>query len=306
MTRPLLRFNHIFQLVGNTPMVKLNHVNPYSHVEVFVKLEGFNPMGSLKDRVALHVLEHAEACGELRPEHTIVEATSGNTGISLAWVARLKGYPCVMVLPTWVSAERKHLLSALGAEMILVEDEAAAITRAQEIAQDPQYFFPNQFENDQNWRTHYRTTGQEIWEQTEGQLTHFVAAMGTTGTLMGVGRRLHEYNTAIQVIGVQPATVVHRQEGLVNKGELQWPLFDDHVIDQLLEITDAHAIRIARDLFCREGLFLGISSGTSVAGALHIAAQIEHGFVVALCGDHGFKYLSTDLYRLDFDKAHDN
>jgi cysteine synthase B len=305
MTRPLRRVKHIFQLVGNTPMVKLNHVNPHPHVEIFVKLEGFNPMGSLKDRVAFHVLEHAEACGELRPGHIIVEATSGNTGISLAWVARLKGYPCVMVLPAWVSAERKHLLSALGAELILVEDEATAITRAQKIAQDPQYFFPNQFENDQNWRAHYSTTGQEIWEQTEGQLTHFVAAMGTTGTLMGVGRRLHEYNAAIQVIGVQPATVVHRQEGLVNKGELQWPLFDTHVVDQLLEITDADAIRVARDLFCLEGLFLGVSSGTSVAGALHIAEQIEHGFIVALCGDHGFKYLSTDLYRPDLDELHD-
>lgn len=297
MTRPLPPVNHVFQLIGNTPMVKLQQINPYPQVEIYVKLEGFNPMGSLKDRVALHVLEHAEATGALRPNHIIVEATSGNTGISLAWVAQLKGYRCMMILPQWVSAERKHLLAALGAELLLVKDEATAIARAQAIAQDPQYFFPNQFENAQNWRAHYRTTGQEIWEQTSGQLTHFVAAMGTSGTLMGVGRRLHKWNPAIQVIGIQPATKDHRQEGLVNQGELQWPLYDARVVDQLLEVTDADAIRMARDLFHHEGLFLGISSGTSVAGAVRIASQLEHGYIVALCGDHGFKYLSTNLYR---------
>jgi cysteine synthase len=297
MTHPRHPVHHVFQLIGNTPIVKLQHVNPYPHVELYVKLEGFNPMGSLKDRVALHVLEHAEATGALRPDHIIVEATSGNTGISLSWVARLKGYRCLMILPAWVSDERKHLLSALGAELILVDDEAAAIDRAHEIAQDPHYFYPNQFENDQNWRAHYRSTGPEIWTQTGGRVTHFVAAMGTSGTLMGVGRRLHEYKPTIQVIGIQPATKEHRQEGLVNHAELQWPLYDPQVVDHLLEIPDTDAIRMARDLFHREGLFLGISSGTAVAGAVRVAAQIKHGYIVALCGDHGFKYLSTELYR---------
>jgi cysteine synthase len=184
------RVNHVFELIGKTPMVKINKWNPNPNVEIYAKLEWFNPMGSLKDRIALPMIERAEESGKLTKDKVILEATSGNTGISIAWAATLKGYKCVIVMPKFVSVERRKILRALGAKLVFVSTEAEVVEKAREMARDPKYFMTDQFANEENWKAQYKTTGQEIWEQTDGKITHFVAGIGTSGTLMGVARRL--------------------------------------------------------------------------------------------------------------------
>ena len=290
------RVNHVFELIGGTPLVKINNLNPNPHVEIHAKLECFNPMGSLKDRIALPMIERAEEEGKLNNEKIIVEATSGNTGISVAWVAALKGYKCVIVLPKFVSVEKKKILRALGAELVLVSTETELVERAREIAQNPQYFLTDQFINEHNWKAHYHTTGEEIWEQTQGKITHFVAGIGTSGTLMGVGRKLREYNRKIQIIGVEPNRPGHKQEGLVNLDELHPEIFNPEELDEKIMVNDEDAFQTARNLFIQEGLFVGISSGSAMYGALRKACELDAGFIVTLFGDHGFKYLSTELY----------
>src|SRR5512136_2647470 len=211
--------NHVFELIGKTPMIRINNMAPNPNVKIYAKLEGFNPMGSLKDRIALGMILSAEEEGNLTKDKIILEATSGNTGISVAWVAALKGYRCEIVLPSSVSEERKKILKLLGAKLIFVSTEEGAVKKAREMAENSQYFMTDQFANDMNWKAHYQTTGEEIWEQTEGRITHFVAGCGTSGTLMGVARRLREHNSKVQVIGVQPSNPNHRQEGLLNAEE---------------------------------------------------------------------------------------
>jgi len=290
------RVAHVFELIGNTPLVRINKMNHNPKVEIYAKLEGFNPMGSLKDRIALRMIEKAENDGRLTRDKTILEATSGNTGISVAWVAALKGYKCLIVMPEFVSVERRKILKALGAELVLVQDEPALVPRAREIAEDPRFFMTDQFFNEENWKAHYETTGKEIWEQTEGKITHFVAGIGTSGTLMGVARRLKEFNLDIQIIGVQPSRPGHRQEGLLNLEEFHPEIFDPDELDEMIMVDDEAAFRTARDVLLKEGLFVGISSGATMYGAVVKARQLEEGMIVTLFGDHGFKYLSTKVF----------
>jgi cysteine synthase B len=299
----LKRVDHVFDLIGGTPMVRINRLNPNPHVEMYAKVEGFNPMGSLKDRIALRMIERAEAEGTLTKGKVVVEATSGNTGISVAWVAALKGYRCVIVMPDFVSVERRKVLQALGAEVIYVSTEGELVERARAIAQDPQYFMTDQFTNDENWKTHYYTTGEEIWAQTEGTVTHFVAGLGTSGTLMGVARKLREHNPRIQIIGVQPSRPGNQQEGLLNLEEFRPEIFSAEEVDEMMLVEDADAFTVARDLFLKEGLFVGISSGSAMAGAIRKARDLTEGVIVTLLGDHGFKYLSTDLFAGAADPA---
>jgi cysteine synthase B len=301
----LKRVDHVFDLIGGTPMVRINRLNPNPHVEMYAKVEGFNPMGSLKDRIALRMIERAEAEGTLTKGKVVVEATSGNTGISVAWVAALKGYRCVIVMPDFVSVERRKVLQALGAEVIYVSTEGELVERARAIAQDPQYFMTDQFTNDENWKTHYYTTGEEIWAQTEGTVTHFVAGLGTSGTLMGVARKLREHNPRIQIIGVQPSRPGNQQEGLLNLEEFRPEIFSAEEVDEMMLVEDADAFTVARDLFLKEGLFVGISSGSAMAGAIRKARDLTEGVIVTLLGDHGFKYLSTDLFAGAADPAPD-
>jgi cysteine synthase B len=288
--------SHVFELIGKTPMVRINKMNPNPHVEIYAKLEGFNPMGSLKDRIALRMIERAEEEGKLTKDKTILEATSGNTGISVAWVAALKGYRCTIVMPESVSDERKKILKVLGAELVFASSEIEAITKAREIAKNAQYFMTNQFANEMNWKAHYQTTGEEIWEQTEGRITHFVAGIGTSGTLMGVARKLREFKEDIQIVGVQPSRLGSGQQGLLNLRVFCPEIYKQDEVNEMLMVEDEDAFKTARDLLLKEGLFVGISSGSAMWGAIQKAKEINEGLIVTIFGDHGFKYLSTDLF----------
>jgi cysteine synthase B len=290
------RASHIFELIGNTPMVRINKMNPNPNVEIYAKLEVFNPMGSLKDRIALRMIEKAEEEGKLTKGKVILEATSGNTGISVAWVATLKGYKCEIILPTSVSEERKKILKALGAELVFVSTEAEAIQTARAKAKDTQYFMTDQFANEMNWKTHYETTGEEIWKQTDGKITHFVAGIGTSGTIMGVARRLKELKKDIQIVGVQPSQPHHRQQGLLNLSDFCPEICKRDEVDEMIMVEDEDAFKTARELLLREGLFVGISSGSTMWSAIKKAKEINQGLIVTIFGDHGFKYLSTNLF----------
>jgi cysteine synthase B len=290
------RVNHVFELIGKTPMVRINNMNPNPYVEIYAKLEGFNPMGSLKDRIALQMIEKAEKEGKLTKGKIILEATSGNTGISIAWVAALKGYKCIIVLPNSVSDERRKILKALGAKLLFASTEAEAIKTAREKAKNTQYFMTDQFANEMNWKTHYETTGEEIWKQTEGKITHFVAGIGTSGTIMGVARRLKELKKDIQIVGVQPSQPHHRQQGLLNLSDFCPEICKRDEVDEMIMVEDEDAFKTARELLLREGLFVGISSGSTMWSAIKKAKEINQGLIVTIFGDHGFKYLSTNLF----------
>ncbi len=289
--------SHVFGLIGQTPIVKINRINPNPAAEIYAKIEWLNPTGSLKDRIALNMIEEAEKEKRLTKDKIILEATSGNTGIAIAWVAALKGYKCVIVMPKDASEERKKILDLLGADFILTNTETEAISKARETAKDPQYVMTDQFANDMNWKTHYQTTAQEVWEQTSGKITHFVAGIGTSGTIMGVGRRLKELNPKIQIIGVQPSRTQSKQQGLLNLKEFCPEICKvNEVIDEMIMVDDKDAFKIAKDLIIKEGLFAGISSGSAMYGAIQKAREIQRGLIVTILGDHAFKYLSTDLF----------
>jgi cysteine synthase len=289
--------SHVFELIGQTPIVKINKINPNPATEIYAKLKWFNPMGSLKDRIALRMIENAEREGKLTRGKIILEATSGNTGIAIAWVAALKGYKCTIVMPDGVSEERKKILNILGAELIFTDTEIGAISKAREIARDSRYVMTDQFASEINWKAHYQTTAEEIWEQTQGRLTHFVAGIGTSGTIMGVGRRLKKLNPKIQIVGVQPSKVHSKQEGLLNLKEFYPEICKvNEVVDEMIMVDDEEAFRTAKDLIVKEGLFAGISSGSAMYGAIQKARENDRGLVVVVLGDHGFKYLSTDLF----------
>jgi len=290
------RASHVFELIGNTPMVRINKMNPNPNVEIYAKLEGCNPTGSLKDRIALRMIERAEEEGELTKDKIILEATSGNTGISVAWVAALKGYRCIIVLPESVSDERKKILKVLGADVVFVSTETEAVKKAREIAKNAQYFMTDQFANEMNWKAHFQTTGEEIWEQTEGRITHFVAGIGTSGTIMGVARKLREFKGDIRIVGVQPSRPGSRQQGLLNLRDFCPEICKYDELDEMLMVEDEDAFKTARDLLLKEGLFVGISSGSAMWGAIQKAKEINEGLIVTIFGDSGFKYLSTNLF----------
>jgi len=242
------------------------------------------------------MIEKAEEEGKLTKGKVILEATSGNTGISVAWVAALKGYKCVIILPKYVSDERKKIMKALGAKLLFVSTEAEAIKTAREKAKNTQYFMTDQFANEMNWKTHYETTGEEIWEQTEGKITHFVAGIGTSGTIMGVARKLKEHKRGIQIVGVQPSRPHNRQQGLLNLHDFCPEICKHDELDEMIMVEDEDAFRTARELLLKEGLFVGISSGSTMWGAIKKAKEINQGLIVTIFGDHGFKYLSTNLF----------
>jgi len=292
----------IVSSIGNTPLVELKRLNANSKVRLFAKLEGSNPGGSVKDRPALYMIEKAEESGELTPDKSILEPTSGNTGIALAMIGASKGYRVRLTLPECVSTERRHILEAFGAEVILTparESTDGAIRMAHKVLNDNpnEYFMPNQFTNENNPLSHYETTAPEIYEQTNGQIDAFVTGMGTAGTLMGASRYFKEKSKHIKVIGVEP-TPGHAIQGLKNMSEAIVPeIYDTSRLDDIIVMHDQDAFEMARRLAAEEGIFAGISSGAAVAGALRIAASMKSGTVVTIIPDRGDRYLSTMLFR---------
>ncbi len=286
-------------LIGQTPVMKLARVTPSRpEVEVYVKLEGFNPCSSVKDRIALYMVEGAEKRGELTPDKTIVEATSGNTGIGLSMVAAVKGYKLLIVMPESMSIERRRVMQAFGAQILLTPGEQGmngAIAKSLELARDPVYFHTNQYANPDNVRAHYEGTGAEILEQVT-DIDVLVAGIGTGGTLMGVGRRLREEYPDIQVIGVEPYQN-SRIQGLRNLDDFLPPIFDFSVMNRKVNVEDGCAFNTARVLANIEGLFVGISSGAAVHAALQVAEEMERGRIVVILPDRGDRYLSTECFQ---------
>ena len=298
----LLQTNHILQRIGNTPLIPLTRIpcreGVSPHVLIFAKAEWFNPGGSVKDRPALSMIEDGEARGLLKPGKIIIDATSGNTGIGLAMIGAAKGYKVKLVMPENVSPERKGILRAYGAELVLtdpLEGIDAAILEARRLYEsEPElYFRPDQYNNPANWLAHYRTTGVEIWEQTNGYVTHFVAGIGTSGTLMGTGRRLKDYNDDIEVVAVEPADELAIIEGLKHMATSIVPgIYDPDFADRKIAAEPEAAHTMARRLAQEEGLFVGISAGATMWAALQVAKDLDEGVIVSVFPDGGEKYLS--------------
>ena len=286
--------------IGGTPLVKLQRLEGLGTNTVLLKLEGNNPAGSVKDRPALNMIRCAEARGEIRPGDTLIEATSGNTGIALAMAAAVKGYRMILVMPDNMTAERKAAMTAYGAELILVSREQSmegARDLAKAMEREGKGKVLDQFSNPDNPDAHYFGTGPEIWQQTAGRVTHFVSAMGTTGTIMGVSRYLKEQNPAIQVVGLQP------QEGASIPGIRRWPqaylpsIFDAQRVDRVIDLGQQEAEQTMRALAAREGIFCGVSSGGAVAGALRIARECYGATIVTIICDRGDRYLSSGVFE---------
>jgi cysteine synthase B len=294
-----MNFPTLESTVGNTPMVRLQRLPGATDNVVLVKLEGNNPAGSVKDRPALSMIRCAEQRGEIRPGDKLIEATSGNTGIALAMAAAMKGYRMILIMPEHMSVERRAVMKAFGAEIILVSKDASmegARDLAKEMEARGEGRVLDQFSNPDNPLAHYEGTGPEIWRDTAGGITHFVSAMGTTGTIMGVSRYLKEQNPEIRIVGVTPA------EGAAIPGIRRWPaaylpaIFDAASVDLTLEISQEEAEQTTLALASREGIFAGISSGGAVAAALTLSAQVEHAVIVAIICDRGDRYLSTGVF----------
>jgi cysteine synthase B len=294
-----MNFPTLEATIGNTPLVRLQRLPGKTGNQILVKLEGNNPAGSVKDRPAYSMILHAEKRGEISPGDTLIEATSGNTGIALAMAAAIKGYRMVLVMPEHMSVERRAVMRAFGAEIVLVSREAS-MEGARDLALDMQARGEgkvlDQFANPDNPLAHYEGTGPEIWRDTAGTVTHFVSAMGTTGTIMGTSRYLKEQNPAVQIVGVTPA------EGSAIPGIRRWPdaylpsIFHAENVDQTIEVTQDEAERTTLALAAREGIFAGISSGGAVSAALSLSAQVENAVIVAIICDRGDRYLSTGVF----------
>jgi cysteine synthase B len=294
-------FHTLDALVGTTPLVRLQRIPGNTSNLILGKLEGNNPAGSVKDRPALYMIQQAERRGEIKPGATLIEATSGNTGIALAMIAAIKGYRMVLIMPEHMSAERRAAMQAYGAEIILVSKQAGmegARDLALQLEREGQGRVLDQFANPANPLSHYQTTGPEIWRDTQGQLTHFVSAMGTTGTIMGVSRYLKEQNPAIQIIGVQPAP-----ESCI-PGIRRWPpeylpkIYDPGRVDRIIDISQAEAETMTRRLACEEGIFTGISAAGALVATLKISAEVENAVIVFIICDRGDRYLSTGVFPL--------
>jgi len=290
----------IEQCVGHTPLVRLQRLNPNPNNVVLVKLEGNNPAGSVKDRPALSMIQHAEQRGEIKPGDTLIEATSGNTGIALAMAAAIKGYKMVLIMPDNMSEERKLAMSAYGAQLITVSKEEgmeAARDLALSMQAEGKGLVLNQFGNADNPLAHYEGTGPELWEQTSGQITHFVSSMGTTGTIMGTSRFLKEKNPDIRIVGLQP------QEGAAIPGIRRWPeeylptIYEDFRVDQKVDMSQDRAEQVMKDLATKEGIFCGVSSGGAVAAALELSEKVNNATIVAIVCDRGDRYLSTGVFN---------
>ncbi|HEY8386289.1 MAG TPA: cysteine synthase CysM [Porticoccaceae bacterium] len=295
-----MQFPTIESTVGNTPLVRLQRLPSNPRSTVLVKLEGNNPAGSVKDRPALNMIRCAEERGDIRPGDTLIEATSGNTGIALAMAAAIKGYRMILIMPDNATEERKAAMTAYGAELILVSEEESmegARDLALKMQSEGKGVVLDQFNNADNPLAHYRGTGREIWEQTAGRVTHVVSSMGTTGTIMGVSAYLKEQNPAIEIIGLQPA------EGASIPGIRRWPeaylpgIFDKARVDKVVDVSKQEAEQTMRELARREGIFAGVSSGGAVAAALRVCAEVDDALIVAIVCDRGDRYLSSGIYN---------
>ncbi|MGD8514172.1 MAG: cysteine synthase CysM [Granulosicoccaceae bacterium] len=294
-----MSYHTLEDFVGNTPLVRLQRLPGETNNTVLVKLEGNNPAGSVKDRPALSMIRHAEQRGEIRPGDTLIEATSGNTGIALAMAAAMKGYRMVLIMPEHMSEERRGAMKAFGAEIILTPREGsmeAAIDLARDMEANGEGKVLDQFSNPDNPRAHYEGTGPEIWRDTGGKVTHFVSAMGTTGTIMGTSRYLKEQNSNIRIVGVQP------EEGSSIPGIRRWPeaylpkIYEASRVDQIIDVSQQEAEDTARALAAKEGIFAGISSGGAVAAALKLSREVENAVIVSIICDRGDRYLSTGVF----------
>lgn len=292
-------FPTIEAFVGKTPLVRLQRMNAGSSNTILLKLEGNNPAGSVKDRPALSMINEAELRGDIKSGDTLIEATSGNTGIALAMAAAIKGYKMVLIMPDNLSMERRWAMQAYGAELILVSKEQGmeyARDLALQMQADGKGKVLDQFSNPDNPLAHYKSTGPEIWQDSHGLITHFVSSMGTTGTIMGTSRYLKEQNPAIQIVGLQP------QDGSSIPGIRRWPeaylpkIFDASRVDLVMDINQQEAELTMRRLATEEGIFCGVSSGGAVAGALKLSAQVENAVIVAIICDRGDRYLSTGVF----------
>lgn len=297
-----MNFKTIEQFIGNTPLVRLQRLPGETTNVILVKLEGNNPAGSVKDRPAMSMISRAEARGEIKPGDTLIEATSGNTGIALAMAAAIRGYKMVLIMPETMSMERRAVMKAFGAELILVSAEDSmegARDLADQMEKECKGKVLDQFSNPDNSIAHYLGTGPEIMRDTQGKITHFVSSMGTTGTIVGTSKYLKEQNANIQVIGVHPA------EGAKIPGIRRWPkeylpaIYDDTNIDSILEVTQEEAEETTRQLAAKEGIFCGVSSGGAVAVALRLSATLNNAVIVAIVCDRGDRYLSTGIFPAD-------
>jgi cysteine synthase B len=292
---------NILQSIGNTPLVLINHLNPNPDVQIYAKIEGANPTGSIKDRIALKMIEQAEAEGHLKQGKIIIEPTSGNTGIGLAMIGSVKGYPVQIVMSEAVSAERRSMIAAFGGEVILTSAEEGtdgAIRKAREmVAQFPdRYFMPDQFSNRYNKMAHYKTTSEEIWKQTNGKVDYLVSAIGTSGTIMGVGKGLKENNPALKIVCAHPVKG-HYIQGLKNMEEAIVPsIYKPELIDETIMIETEDAYDMVRQIVAKEGIFVGMSSGAAMMAAIETAKKIKKGKIVVIFPDRGEKYLSTGLF----------
>jgi len=287
-------------LVGNTPIVELKNIPTNKNVKIYCKLEGQNPGGSVKDRAALGMIGAALERGDIKPGDKLVEATSGNTGIALAMIAKLKGLHMTLIMPENSTAERIQSMEAYGAEVILTKAEGTieySRTVAEDMAATGEYFMLNQFGNPDNYQQHYKTTGPEIWKDTNGEITHFVSAMGTTGTIMGVSRYLKEQNPEVKIVGTQPT------DGSRIPGIRRWSpeflpkIFEADRVDQTIDISEENATKMTQRMAKEEGILAGMSSGGALYAALEIAQELESGVIVCITCDRGDRYLSSDLFK---------
>ncbi|MCP9770886.1 cysteine synthase CysM [Lacihabitans sp. LS3-19] len=286
----------ILDLIGNTPLAELSVLSPNPNVRIFAKLEGNNPGGSVKDRAALNMIKSAIERGEIKNGTILIEATSGNTGIALAMIASLYQIEIELVMPTNSTKERVDTMEAYGAKVILLESIEACRDYAEEKSKTDEYLMLNQFANPDNFLAHYKTTGPEIWRDTDQKITHFVASMGTTGTIMGTSMYLKEQNPDVQIIGCQPT------EGSSIPGIRRWPkeylpaIFDASRVDRIFDISQEESTLMARELAKKEAIFAGMSSGGQAAAAIKLAKELESGVIVFICCDRGDRYLSSDLF----------
>lgn len=295
----MIQSQSIIDQIGNTPLIEVKNIISKKDVRLFLKLENKNPGGSVKDRAAYNMISEALKRGDFKKGDTLVEATSGNTGIALAFIAQLLGLKMVLIMPENSTEERIKTMRAYGAELILTSaDDGIEGSRdlAEQLEKEKGYFMLNQFGNDDNWKAHYKTTGPEIWRDTNGEITHFVSAMGTTGTIMGVSTFLKEQNNNITIVGAQPT------DDAKIPGIRKWPeaylptIFDRSKVDEVIEVNEAVAKNTTNRLAIEEGVFAGMSSGGSVAAALKIAENLDKGIIVAIICDIGDRYLSSDLF----------
>jgi cysteine synthase B len=303
-TRNAKAVGSVIEQIGNTPLLRFMHINKeFNRVAIYGKAEWFNPGGSVKDRPALRMIEEGERSGALTRDKVILDSSSGNTGIAYALIGAVKGYRVELAVPRNVSRERKRILQAYGAHVIYTDPLAGsdgAIREAhRRYAADPgKYFMPDQYNNPANWQAHYETTGPEIIEQTKGRITHFVAGVGTSGTLMGTGRRLREFNSQIQIAAVLPAEDLHGIEGLKHMETAIVPgIWDEGFPDLKLVVRTEEAYTIARRLAIEEGILVGQSSGAAMAAALELARQLSEGIIVTILPDAGDRYFSTGLWE---------